>query len=101
MAKGWSVPVKAPDPLNEEGSNSAQPCLTSDGRYLLFSSDRPGGSGGYDLWAALLDSSMEPIQVRNLGNVINSAGDEEAPYLHDKTRTLVFSSNGRDWYGRV
>jgi outer membrane protein OmpA-like peptidoglycan-associated protein len=38
---------------------------------------------------------MEPIQVRNLGNVINSAGDEEAPYLHEKTRTLVFSSNGR------
>ena len=93
--KGWSVPVKAPDPLNEEGSNSAQPCLTADGRYLLFSSDRPGGSGGYDLWASLLDSSMEPIQVRNLGNVINSAGDEEAPYLHEKTRTLVFSSNGR------
>jgi outer membrane protein OmpA-like peptidoglycan-associated protein len=33
--------------------------------------------------------------VRNLGNVINSTGDEEAPYLHEKTRTLVFSSNGR------
>jgi len=93
--KGWSLPVKAPEPLNEEGSNSAQPCLTADGRYLLFSSDRPGGSGGYDIWATLLDSNKEPIQVRNLGNVINSAGDEEAPYLHDKTRTLVFSSNGR------
>jgi OmpA-OmpF porin, OOP family len=94
-AKGWTLPEKAPDPLNQEGSNSAQPCLTADGRYLLFSSDRPGGSGGYDLWASLLDSSMEPIQVRNLGNVINSAGDEEAPFLHEKTRTLVFSSNGR------
>ena len=93
--KSWSVPVKAPDPLNEEGSNSAQPSLTADGRYLLFSSDRLGGSGGYDLWAALMDTSMEPVQVRNLGNVINSAGDEEAPYLHEKTRTLVFSSNGR------
>ena len=94
-AKGWSLAVKAPDPINEEGYNSAQPCVAADGRYLIFSSDRPGGSGGYDLWASLLDSSMEPIQVRNLGNVINSAGDEEAPYLHDKSRTLVFSSNGR------
>ena len=62
---------------------------------FLFSSDRAGGSGGYDIWAASLDSSLEPIQVRNLGNVINTAGDEEAPYLHDKSRTLVFSSNGR------
>lgn len=93
--KGWSVPVKASDPINEDGSNSAQPSLTADGRYLLFSSNRPGGSGGYDLWACSMDSSMEPIQVRNLGNVINSAGDEEAPYLHEKSRTLVFSSNGR------
>ncbi len=92
---GWSQPVKAPAPLNEDGSNSAQPYLTSDGRYLLFSSDRPGGSGGYDLWVSSLDSSLEPVLVRNLGNVINSGGDEEAPYFHDKTRTLVFSSNGR------
>ena len=93
--KTWSVPVKAADPLNVEGSNSAQPYLTQDGRYLLFSSDRPGGSGGYDLWASLMDTTMEPVQVRNLGNVINSAGDDEAPFLHEKTRTLVFSSNGR------
>jgi OOP family OmpA-OmpF porin len=93
--KGWTTPVKAPEPLNEEGSNSAQPSLTTDGRYLLFASDRPGGFGGYDIWAVSMDTSFEPIQVRNLGNVINSAGDEEAPYLHDKTRTLVFSSNGR------
>ena len=91
----WSIPIKAPAPLNEEGSNSAQPFLTADGRYLLFSSDRPGGSGGYDLWVSSMDTSFNPIQVRNLGNVINSGGDEEAPYFHDKTRTLVFSSNGR------
>jgi OOP family OmpA-OmpF porin len=93
--KAWTTPEKASDPLNAEGSNSGQPSLSADGRYLLFSSDRAGGSGGFDIWAASLDSLQEPIQVRNLGNIINSAGDEEAPYLHDKSRTLVFSSNGR------
>jgi OOP family OmpA-OmpF porin len=46
-----------------------------------------------------MDSSLQPIQVRNLGNVINSAGDEEAPYFHNKSRTLVFSSNGRTGMG--
>jgi OmpA-OmpF porin, OOP family len=93
--KSWSKPVKAPGPLNVEGANSAQPFITEDGRYLLFSSNRAGGSGGYDLWASSLDSNLEPIQVRNLGNVINSAGDDESPFLHNKTHTLVFSSNGR------
>jgi outer membrane protein OmpA-like peptidoglycan-associated protein len=93
--KHWTKPVKAPDPINMEGSNSAQPSLTSDGRFLLFSSDRQGGSGGYDIWAASMDSNLQPIQVHNLGNVINTAGDEEAPFLHEKSRTLVFSSNGR------
>jgi OmpA-OmpF porin, OOP family len=92
--KGWTEPVRAPEPLNQEGSNSAQPYLTADGRYVLFSSDRPGGAGGYDLWKASLDSNHEVIQVQNLGNVINTNGDEEAPYYHDKSRTLVFSSNG-------
>jgi OmpA-OmpF porin, OOP family len=92
--KGWTEPVRAPEPLNQEGSNSAQPYITTDGRYVLFSSDRPGGAGGYDLWKASLDSNHEVIQVQNLGNVINTNGDEEAPYYHDKSRTLVFSSNG-------
>jgi OmpA-OmpF porin, OOP family len=91
----WTKPVKAAEPINLEGSNSAQPSITADGRYLIFSSDREGGSGGYDLWAASLDSSQQPIQVRNLGNVINTAGDEEAPFLQDKSRILVYSSNGR------
>jgi OOP family OmpA-OmpF porin len=93
--KGWSQPEKAPDPLNVESFNSGQPFLTNDDRYLIFSSDRSGGSGGFDLWACSLDSNQEPIQVRNLGNVINTGGDEEAPYFHEKSRTLVFSTNGR------
>ena len=92
--KGWTEPVRAPEPLNMEGSNSAQPFLTTDGRYVIFSSDRAGGAGGYDLWAASLDTNHEVIQVQNLGNVINTSGDEESPYYHDKSRMLIFSSNG-------
>ncbi len=93
-SKGWSEPVRAQEPLNLDGSNSAQPFITSDGRYVIFSSDRPGGSGGYDLWAASLDEHHEVLQVQNLGNIVNTSGDEEAPFFHDKSRTLVFSSNG-------
>ncbi len=96
---GWSNPVKVPPPLNLEGSNSAQPDITGDAHHLIFSSDRDGGSGGYDLWEASLDSNLEVIQVKNLGNIINSAGDDQAPYFHDKSGTLVFSTNGRTGMG--
>ena len=54
--KGWTTPVKAPEPLNVEGSNSAQPSLTTDGRFILFASDRPGGFGEiYDIWASFYE----------------------------------------------
>jgi OmpA-OmpF porin, OOP family len=93
--KQWTEPVKAAEPINMEGANTTQPFLTRDGRYVIFSSNRDGGFGGYDLWAASLDTNHDVIQIQNLGNVINTTGDEEGPYFHDKSRTLVFSSNGR------
>ncbi len=96
---GWSAPEPCVEPLNFPGSNSAQPALTSDARYIFFSSDRAGGSGGYDIWQASLDSNGEPIQVQNLGNVINTPGNEQAPYYHDRSRTLVFSTSGRTGMG--
>jgi OmpA-OmpF porin, OOP family len=97
--RGWSVPVMAETPINQEGSNSSQPYLTEDSRFLLFSSDRPGGYGGYDLWFAVLDTGYYPMAAENLGAVINTTGDDEAPYFHDKSRTLVFSTNGRTGMG--
>lgn len=45
----WSTPVNVGRPLNTS-FNDQQPSLSSDGRTLLFASDRPGGFGGNDLW---------------------------------------------------
>ena len=92
---GWSNPISLGDPVNIEGYNSTQPFITSDGKYLLFASDRPGGSGKYDLWFASLDGNFQPQSVSNMGELINTAGDEESPYYHHKSHTLVFASNGR------
>jgi len=96
---GWTAPVRLGAPMNLEGYNSTQPFLTRDGRYLLFSSDRPGGVGNYDLWYASLDSEYQVITVANLGETINTPGDDEAPYYHENSRTLVFASNGRAGMG--
>ena len=91
---GWTKPVPLPEPVNMEGSNSTQPFITTDGKYLLFSSNRKGSIGKYDIWYAALDSNFNALLVTNAGNIVNTAGDEAAPSYHQTSRTLLFSSNG-------
>lgn len=91
---GWSKPAKLGEPVNVPGFNSTEPFITSDGKYLLFSSDRPGGVGKYDIWYATLDSDLNPLLVNNTGNIINTAEDEMSPSYHLVSRTLLYSSNG-------
>lgn len=86
--------------LNREGSNSMQPFVSADGKYLLFSSDRPGGSGGYDLWYALLDGGVGIKDTAlNMGRVINTNADEQTPFYAQGINRLVFSTNGRTGMG--
>jgi len=98
---GWSQPIKLGSDVNKEGYNSAQPFIAEslEGKYLLFSSDRPGGMGNYDLWYAEMDSGYHVLYVRNMGETINSPGDEQSPFFHENSRTLVFLSNGRPGMG--
>lgn len=90
----WSDPVKLSDVLNVPNSNTQQPYVMPGGKQLLFASDKAGGNGGYDLYVAELDASGNPVSVSNLTG-INTTYDEQAPYYHEASGTLVFSSNGR------
>lgn len=91
----WSDPEPAGIQINIPGHNSMQPFITSDGKYLLFSSDRPGGLGKYDIWFAPLRANGALGQAINLGSKINTEEDEQAPYYNIKEEKLLFSSNGR------
>lgn len=90
----WSEPERLTT-LDAQGYSSMQPAVSTDGRILLFASDRPGGSGGFDLWYAALDNNGNPGTPVNLGPTINTAGDDEAPYYDAGVHTLIFSTNGR------
>ena len=92
-ADGWTEPEKL-NTINVPGVNTQQPFVTPDGKYLLFSSNRGGGQGGYDLWYAALDNGKPGTPV-NMGALINTAYDEQAPSYHEASRSLVFSTNGR------
>lgn len=91
----WSEPEKLSNLINLPGSSNEQPFVTSDGKYLIFASDRPGGIGKYDLWYCVLDASGNPGTPVNMGSTINTRDDENAPFYHTATQTLVFASNGR------
>ncbi len=95
--KGWSRPVNAGKTLNSAGWEG-QPSISSDNRYLYFSSNRPGGKGGKDLWRAECLGFNDQGVLRfnnpeNLGDSINSPGDEISPFIHAGNTHLYFASD--------
>lgn len=80
---------------NEVGAG--HPCLTSDGKTMYFSSDRPGGYGGADLYKTTLDENGKWTEPENLGSKINTKGDELYPTINGEE--FYFSSDGHPGYG--
>ncbi|NNL93881.1 MAG: hypothetical protein HKO66_16675, partial [Saprospiraceae bacterium] len=94
-------PARKLGPLvNMPGYTATHPMVVSrDSAYTLYYvSDRPGGKGGLDIYAVNLSKDMQLSQNRNLSG-INSERDEMSPFLHERTRTMYFSSNGQEGYG--
>lgn len=113
-AEGWSSVKHFPYPINseytDEGAN-----ISSDGKYLVFTSDRPGGIGEYHPYGTVFHGNVmgnmdiyvcqktdsgwsAPI---NLGTIVNTPYSERAPYLHPDGKTLYFSSDGHPGLGRM
>lgn len=95
----WNAPVPMDAMINVAGNNAQQPYLLADGKTLLYATDRVDGYGGFDLWYATLDETGKPLQTANLGEVINTAGNEQSPFYHAATGTLVFSADNRTGMG--
>ena len=94
----WQRPQPMGAPVNTKWMER-QPSLSADGRVLLFSSDRPGGYGGRDIWLSYRDNSDNWSEPGNLGGVINTAGNEDCPFLHADGQTLYFMSDGHPGMG--
>ena len=80
---------------NEVGAG--HPEFSNDGNTLYFSSDRPGGFGGSDLYKSTKDEKGNWSAPVNLGANINTDGDELFPYIHNEF--FYFSTNGRPGFG--
>jgi outer membrane protein OmpA-like peptidoglycan-associated protein len=92
-----SVEQIMPDNINAIGSSNTQPNVgySPDGKEVLyFVSDRSGGLGGRDIWSAPTDGG----DATNL-RTVNTTLDEITPFFHAATKTLYFSTEGRDGLG--
>jgi hypothetical protein len=69
-------------------------CLTSDGKTLYFDSDMPGGFGKSDLYRMVKDGKGAWGKPENLGDKVNTEGDEIYPFYKENGRILFFSSDG-------
>lgn len=94
----WLKPKKLGGDINIDGYSSTHPSVVGleDGSTLLyFSSNRPGGEGGFDLWYTVISPEGDIAPVKNLGSVINTEGNEITPYYCEECHSLYFSS---DWH---
>ncbi len=89
----WSLPRNLGSHINT-GSWESQPSISADGTELYFVSRRPGGQGGSDIWLSHRLENGSWSRPVNLGDQINTPGNEMAPYIHPDGMTLYFSSDG-------
>jgi hypothetical protein len=85
---GPAVPVAS---LNDPGANDIQPNVRKDGLEVVFSSNRAGGAGGQDIWAATRDDIDDPWSTPyNLGAAVNTGASESRPSLSRRAEQLLF-----------
>lgn len=89
----WSTPEALP--FNTQEHEEAHPTISADGKWLFFASDREGGYGGMDIYASQFKEGQWSA-AHNLGDQVNTPGNDAFPYIHDDG-TLYFSSDG--WGG--
>ena len=87
----WSNVQEFPKNISKIDSWESQPTVSSDGKKIIFSSDRSGGYGKIDLYE-ISKVNDTWTSAKNLGSTINSNENEKSPYLHTDGKTLFFAS---------
>ena len=80
--------------LNNKSYSVGQPCLTSDGNTMYFTSDMPCGYGKADIYRITKDEKGEWGKAENLGDKINTEGEEMFPFFEEHKEKLFFASDG-------
>ena len=77
----------------------SHPFITNDGNTLYFVSDRPGGTGGRDIYVSHKTTLGKWQPAKNIGKPVNTEHDEASPYFNSDANILYFSSKGHPGMG--
>lgn len=94
----WGDPIIITGSVNTPKSWDSTPTFSPDGHTMYFASNREGGYGGTDIYAAQMDSRGRFSRVRNLGPEINTAGNEMFPYVAEDAK-FYFASDAHPGFG--
>lgn len=89
----WTAPKNIGKPINT-GLRETQPSVSADGRTLYFVSNRKGGKGKNDIWVSYKNAYGKWTAPENLGDTINTPGNDMAPFIHCDGQTFYFTSDG-------
>ncbi len=95
----WQQPEALGPQVNGDRTWESQPTVSPDGRTLLFASNRKGGHGGIDIWRCHRLPNGDWSRAENLGDNINTEGNDKMPFLAADGHTLYFLSNGWQSFG--
>ena len=98
MGTNWSEPRNLGPAVNSAAWES-QPSFSSDGKTLYFASKRTGGKGSSDIWKTELLPNGDWTVPVNLGDSVNTSGEEQNPFIHPDDQTLYFASKGHKGMG--
>ncbi len=99
----WGEPLNAGSQVNS-GYWEGQPSFSAESNVLYFSGDKTGGKGKSDIWKCELTGFSEDglpqwKQPVNLGNLINTSGNEISPFIYENKQLLYFASDGHPGIG--
>lgn len=97
-ARKWQEPQLMTSQINTE-SHEPSASIAPGSQEIYFTSDRPGGFGGRDIYRIRRLPNGEWSLPLNLGPNVNTAQDEDAPFMHSDGVTLFFCSNGHNTMG--
>jgi hypothetical protein len=95
----WSDPVMLGPIVNDPEYAETSACYSPDGNTIFFSSNRPGGYGGKDIYGVKKLPNGAWGAPFNLGPTINTEYNEDAPFVHPLGNILFFSSEGHQNMG--
>jgi len=97
--ESWSEPEYLTNRINSSIYSENSVSETSSSDVIIYTSDRPGGEGGVDIYYCVKDKNGEWYKSKSLGPVINTKYDDDSPFLAADGKTLYFSSSGHKGYG--